>query len=144
VEDAAQKLGVKIVAPEVRGPEDLSGAMKALARAGVDIVIVLQSTMAFSERGQIVALAAANRLPTMCGYREHVDDGGLISYGVNLRWCSHRAAAFVDKILKGASPGDLPVEFPTKIEMIVNLTAAKALGLTFPQSILVRADEVIE
>jgi putative ABC transport system substrate-binding protein len=130
--------------PEVRGQEDIDSAMKALARAGVDIVIVLQSTMAFSERRKIVALAAANRLPTMCGYREHVDDGGLISYGVNLRWCGHRAATFVHKILTGTAPGDLPVEFPTKVEMVVNLTAAKALGLTFPPEILARADEVVE
>jgi ABC-type uncharacterized transport system substrate-binding protein len=144
LEDTAQKLGVAVVAPEVRGPEDLDGAMKALARLSVDVVIVLQSPMLFTERRQIVALAAANRLPTMCGYREHADDGGLISYGVNLRWCFRRAATFVHKILNGTAPGDLPIEFPTKLEMVLNLRTAKALGLTVPQSILARADEVIE
>jgi len=144
LEDAAQRLRVNVVVPEVRSAKDLDGAMQALAQASVDLVIVLESTMLFTERRQIVALAAANRLPTMCGYREYVDDGGLISYGVNLRWCFHRAAAFVQKILNGAAPGDLPVEFPTKLEMVINLKTARALGLTIPPSILARADEVIE
>jgi putative ABC transport system substrate-binding protein len=144
LEDTAQKLGVEVVAPEVHGPEDLDGAMTALASAGVDVVIVVQSPMLFTQRRQVVALAAANRLPTMCGYREHVDDGGLISYGVNLRWCFHRIATFVHKILNGTAPGDLPVEFPTKLEMVINLRTATALGLAVPQSILARADEVIE
>jgi putative tryptophan/tyrosine transport system substrate-binding protein len=140
----AQRLRVNVVVPEVRNPEDLDGAMKALAQASVDFVIVLESTMLFTERRQIVTLAVANRLPTMCGYREYVDDGGLISYGVNLRRCFHRAATFVQKILNGAAPGDLPVEFPTKLEMVINLKTARALGLTIPPSILAHANEVIE
>ena len=81
---------------------------------------------------------------TIYGYREHVDDGGLISYGVDLRWCLHRAATLVHKILTGTAPGDIPVEFPTKLVMVVNLKVAKALGLTLPPTLLVRADEVIQ
>src|SRR5262245_34295450 len=84
------------------------------------------------------------RLPTIYGFREHVDAGGLVSYGVNLAENFHRAAAYVNKILKGANPGDLPVEFPTELELVINERAAKALGLIIPQSVLVRADEVIE
>jgi len=93
---------------------------------------------------QIAEAAAAKKLPTVYGYREHVEAGGLISYGVNLNWCFHRAASYVDKILKGAKPTDLPVEFPTQIELVINLKTAKTLGLTFPFTLLGRADEVIE
>ena len=93
---------------------------------------------------QIAKTALAKRLPTVYGYRDHVIAGGLISYGVDLRWCFHRAAYFVDKILRGAAPGDLPVEFPTKMVLAVNLKTASALGITVPQTLLVRADEVIE
>ena len=93
------------------------------------------------EKGQA---AAAKKLPTVYGYREHVEAGGLISYGVNLNWCYHRAAYYVDKLLKGAKPGDLPVEFPTKIELVINLKTAKVIGITLPRSLLERADEVIE
>jgi putative ABC transport system substrate-binding protein len=100
--------------------------------------------MMLSERRQISSLLATNRLPAVYGYREHADSGGLISYGVDLRWGFHRLATYVDKILKGAVAGDLPVEFPAKVEMVVNLKTAGALGLTVPQSILARADEVIE
>jgi putative ABC transport system substrate-binding protein len=89
-------------------------------------------------------LALAKRLPTVYGYREHVVAGGLISYGVDLRWCFHRGAYFVDKILKGAAPGELPVEFPTKMVLAVNLKTASALGMTVPPTLLARADEVIE
>jgi putative ABC transport system substrate-binding protein len=110
----------------------------------VDVVIVLQSSMLFTNSQQIAAVALAKRLPTVYGYREHVIDGGLASYGVNLEWCWRRAASFVDKILHGARPGDLPVEFPTNMLLAINLKTAKALGLTVPSSLLVRADEVIE
>ena len=133
-----------MVAPDIRSPEDLDGAMQTLVRERVEVVIVLQTSMLLSERRHIAALAAATRLPAIYGYREHVDAGGLISYGVDLRWCFHRAAYFVDKILRGAAPGDLPVEFPTKMVLAVNLKTASALGVTVPQTLLVRADEVIE
>jgi putative ABC transport system substrate-binding protein len=110
----------------------------------VNTVIVLQSSMLLDNSRQIAASALAKRLPTVYGYREHVIAGGLASYGVDLRWCYRRAASFVDKILHGARPGDLPVEFPTKMLLSVNLQTAKALGLTVPSSLPVRADEVIE
>jgi putative ABC transport system substrate-binding protein len=119
-------------------------AVQALASARVNVVIVMQTAMILGERKRIASLLASDRLPAVYGYREHVDAGGLISYGVDLAWCWRRAAIFVSKILKGAAPGDLPLEFPTKLEMVVNLKTAKALGLTIPPSILARADEVIE
>jgi putative ABC transport system substrate-binding protein len=144
LEDVARTFGIKVILPEVRSPEDVDGALHNLMSARVDVVIVMQTTMLLSARQQISAVAAALRLPAIYGYREHVIDGGLISYGVDLRWCFHRAATYVHKILNGASPGDLPVEFPTKLEMVVNLKAAKALGVTIPPLILARADEVIE
>src|SRR5262249_60965796 len=97
-----------------------------------------------TERRQIPDLAIAAQLPTIYSFREYAVAGGLISYGVNLRESNRRAATFVDKILKGSKPGDLPVEFPTKLEMVINLKTAKALGLNIPQSILLRAAEVID
>jgi len=100
--------------------------------------------MFFRERGRLVDLAAKNRLPAVFPYREFVDDGGLMAYGPNLADLSRRAATYVDKILKGANPGDLPVEQPTKFDLIINLKTARALGLTIPASLLQRADQVIE
>jgi putative ABC transport system substrate-binding protein len=100
--------------------------------------------MLFSERRRLVDLAAKNRLPAVFPYREFVDAGGLMAYGPNLADLSRRAATYVDKILKGGNPGDLPVEQPTKFEFVINLKTAKALGLTIPQSVLLRADQVIE
>jgi putative tryptophan/tyrosine transport system substrate-binding protein len=136
--------GLKVVAAEVRTPDDLDGAFQTLASERLDVVIVLQTSMLVSERQKIAHLAAATRLPMVYGYREHVVDGGLISYGVDLRECFRRSAVYVQKILTGTAPGDLPVEFPTKLELIVNLGTAKTLGLTIPPSLLARADEVIE
>ena len=95
-------------------------------------------------RQDIAEAAAAKKLPTVYGYHEHVEAGGLVSYGVNLDWCYVRTAYYVDKILKGAKPADLPVEFPTTLELSINQKAAKALGLKVPPSLLMRADEVIE
>jgi putative ABC transport system substrate-binding protein len=100
--------------------------------------------MFLNERRHIAAMASTARLPIVYGHRQHVEDGGLMSYGSDLRENYRRGAIYVDKILKGAKPGDLPVELPTKWELVVNLKTAKALGLTFPTSIMVRADEVIE
>jgi len=144
IEDAARSLEVTVIVPELRNPEDLDGALRLLAGERVDVVIVLQTTMTLSEGWHIAALAIAHRLPTVFGYRENVDAGGLISYGVDQRWCSRRAAAYVHKILHGTAPGDLPVEFPTKLIMVVNLKTAKALGLTMPPALLFQADEVIK
>jgi putative tryptophan/tyrosine transport system substrate-binding protein len=94
---------------------------------------------------QVIAeAAAAKKLPTLYGYHEHVEAGGLVSYGVDLDWCFHREAYYVDKILKGTKPAELPVEFPTALELWINLTTAKALGLKIPSTLLVRADKIIE
>jgi putative ABC transport system substrate-binding protein len=105
---------------------------------------VLQTGLLLSVGRQIADFAAAKRLPTVYGYREHVLDGGLISYGVDLRWCYRRGAYFVDKILRGTPPGELPVEFPSKMNLSINLTTAKALGIAMPPALLGLADEVIE
>jgi putative tryptophan/tyrosine transport system substrate-binding protein len=141
---AGRAQGVKVVAAEVRTPDDLASAFQALGSERLDAVIVLQTSMLLSERRKIAGLAAKTRLPTIYGYREHVVDGGLISYGVDLRECFRRSAAYVHKILTGAAPGDLPLEFPTKLELIINLKTAKALGLDISPTLLARADEVIE
>jgi putative ABC transport system substrate-binding protein len=110
----------------------------------VGALTVLGSAMFFNERRRLVDLAAKNRLPAVYGLREYVDAGGLLSYGPNIADLFRRAATYVDRILKGAKPGDLPVEQPTKFELVINLKTAKALGLTIPQSVLGRADEVIQ
>jgi putative ABC transport system substrate-binding protein len=128
----------------VRTAADIDAAYQTLVSASVQAVIVEQSNMFTLASKPIARAAASKRLPTVYGYREHVEAGGLISYGVNLEWCNHRAAYYVDKILKGAKPSDLPIEFPTNIELVINLKTAKALGLTVPSSLLIRADEVIE
>ena len=143
-EHAAAALSIKLVPVEVRLPDDLDAAFQSLARERVDGVLVLQNPMFLTERRRIAALAIAARLPTMFGFREHVEAGGLMSYGIDLLANFRRAADYVDKILKGTKPGDLPVELPTKFELIVNLKSAKAIGLTIPESFLLRADEVIE
>jgi putative tryptophan/tyrosine transport system substrate-binding protein len=144
IEATGKELEIKIVPAEVRTAGDIGSAYDALAAGGVEVVIVEQSNMLVVLRKQIAEAAAAKRLPTVYGYREHVEAGGLISYGVNLNSCFHRAAYYVDRILKGTKPGDLPVEFPTRIELVINLKTAKTLGLEIPPTLLARADEVIE
>jgi putative ABC transport system substrate-binding protein len=144
IKSAAQKLNVKLVAAEVRGAADIPAAYAALASERVEIVVVEQSGMFVSAREQIAAAAAARKLPSVYGYREHVEAGGLISYGVNLSWCFRRAAYYVDRILEGAKPADLPVEYPNTLELVINLKTAKALGFEVPPGLLARADEVIE
>jgi putative ABC transport system substrate-binding protein len=143
MEAAARALKLEIVVPDIRAPEELAPAMRALGKERVDVVIVLETALTLSERQQIAALAMANKLPTVFGYRENVEAGGLVSYGVDLRWCSRRTATFVHKILQGARPGDLPVEFPTSLLLAVNLKTAKSLNLTIPQAVLAAADEVM-
>jgi ABC-type uncharacterized transport system substrate-binding protein len=144
IEAAGKELEIKIVPAEVGNASDIGSAYDVLAAADVEVVVVEQSNMLVVSSKQIAEAAAAKKLPTVYGYREHVEAGGLISYGVNLNSCFHRAAYYVDKILKGAKPGDLPVEFPTKIELVINLKTAKALGVTVPAALIATADEVIQ
>jgi putative ABC transport system substrate-binding protein len=144
LEAAARTLEVKIAAADASRPDKIDSAFQALANERADVVIVLQTSMLLSQSRQIAELALAKRLPTVYGYREHVAAGGLISYGVDLRWCYHRGAYFVDKILHGTAAGDLPVEFPTKLVLAINLKTASTLGITVPPMLLARVDEVIE
>ena len=144
VEVAARALGVRLQFVEARGPADFDRAFSDMTRARADALTVLGSAMFANERRRVVDLAAKNRLPGVYGFREYVDAGGLMAYGPNVADLFQRAATYADKILKGAKPGDLPVEQPTKFELVLNLKTAKALGLTIPQSVLVRADQVIE
>jgi putative ABC transport system substrate-binding protein len=141
---AASKFEIIIIGADARKPEEVDLSFGKFAAEGVDVVIVLQASFLILDRAHIAAAAAANRLPTVYGYREHVETGGLISYGVNLDYCFHRAATYVYKILEGTPVADLPIEFPTKLELVINLKTAKALGLEISPMLLVRADEVIE
>ena len=143
-ETASQTLGVKLHLVGVRGPDELDRAFSTMTREHAEALLVFPSTMLFNERRRIVDLAARHRLPSMTNAREFVILGGLISYGANLVDLARRAAASVDKILKGAKPADLPVEQPEKFELVINMKTAKALGLTIPRSLLLRADQVIE
>ena len=144
IEAAGQAMEVKIIPAEVRTSADIGPAYEALSASGVEVVVVEQSSMLLNARSQIAEIAAARMLPTIYGYREHVEAGGLISYGVNLDWCFHRTSYYVDKILKGAKPSELPLEFPTNLQLLINLKTAKALKLHIPPALLDRADEVIE
>ena len=143
-EVAARALGVRLQFVEARSPADFDRAFTEMTRARADALTVLPSTMLNTERRRLVDLAAKNRLPAVYPWRESVDAGGLMSYGPNLADLFRRAAIYVDKILKGAKPADLPVEQPTKFELVINLKTAKALGITVPHSLLLRADQVIE
>jgi ABC-type uncharacterized transport system substrate-binding protein len=144
LEGLARTLDLKTFSADANRPEEIEGALQLLASERVEVVIVLQTSILLTNGQQIAASALAKRLPTVYGYRENVLAGGLISYGVDLRWCYYRCASFVDKILRGIAPGDLPVEFPTKMVLAVNLKTAKSLGLDAPPTLLARADEVIE
>jgi putative ABC transport system substrate-binding protein len=144
LEAAGHALGLQIVSVNADRPDNIEDALQTLARERVEVVIVLQTNLFIVKAAQIAASALEKRLPTVYGYREHVIPGGLVSYGVDLRWCFRRAAYFVAKILRGTAPGDLPIEFPTSFWLAANLKTAKALGVTIPPSLLARADEVIE
>ena len=143
-EVAGRALGMRLRFVETRGPEDFDKAFSNIGREHADALIVMSTAMFNTERRRLVDLAAKIRLPVVYGARESVDVGGLMSYGPNLADSFRRAAVYVDKILKGTKPGDLPVEQPTKFELVINLKTAKALGLTIPPSLLQRADQVIE
>jgi putative ABC transport system substrate-binding protein len=144
VETAARARGMTTLVAEASRPDDLAPAVGRIAKAGAQVVIVQPNGMFINQRNTILRQALAARLPTIFDDRRAIEAGGFISYGVNQQEGSHRAAAFVDKILKGAKPGDLPIEFSTKIKMVINLKTAKALGLDLPATVLARADEVIE
>ena len=144
LEAAAQKRGIGFRAAEARDPGEIDDAVQALADYGADIMIVQPNGLMNTERKRIADAALAQHLPTISTGTPNVEAGQLMSYGIDYVASYRRAAYFVDKILKGAKPAELPVEFPTKLEIGVNLKTAKALGITLPQSILVRADEVIE
>ncbi|HEV2056810.1 MAG TPA: ABC transporter substrate-binding protein [Methylomirabilota bacterium] len=141
---AARSLGVQLQLLEVRGPNEFDGAFAAMATERAGALLVLSDGMFNLHRTRLADLAARSRLPAAYGVREFVDAGGLMSYGPSLRDLYRRSAAYVDKILKGAKPADLPVEQPTKFELVINLKTAKALGLTIPPSLLQRADELIQ
>jgi ABC-type uncharacterized transport system substrate-binding protein len=144
VESDAAKLGAELKIVEVRSAADIGSALQTLARERVHIVLVVTDATFVAARRQIAAFALVVRLPTVFYLREHVEVGGLVSYGIDLTATFHRAAYYVDRILKGEKPADLPIEFLSKPELVINLATAKALGLTVPPSLLVRADEVLE
>jgi len=143
-ETAARALGVRLQLVDVRGPADFDRAFSDMTEARAGALTVLPNNMFLRERRRLVDLAAKNRLPAVYSGRAVVDSGGLMSYGPNIADNYRRAATYVDKILKGAKPADLPVEQPDKFQLIINLKTAKDLGLTIPQSVLARADEVIQ
>jgi putative ABC transport system substrate-binding protein len=143
-EVAGRALGVQLQFVEARGPADFDRAFSDMTRARAGALTVVGGPMFNTERRRLVDLAAKNRLPAVYSQRDSVDAGGLMAYGPNFADMFRRAAIYVDKILKGAKPGDLPVEQPTKFELVINLKAARALGLTIPQSVLARADQVIQ
>jgi putative ABC transport system substrate-binding protein len=141
---AASASGINLSLAEVRFPSEIQPALEDLAQQKVDVVLVFQDPMFNAEGKRIAELAVALKLPTVHGFRENVEDGGLLSYGINLRDNCRRAAYFVTRVLQGTNPSELPVELPTKIDLVINIKTAKALGLTVPPLLLVRADEVIE
>ena len=140
---AADGFGVQVQYLEVRGPKDIEPAFREASKERADAVLVLSTTILFFNRRQVSELAVKSRLPTIYGRPEYVDEGGLVYYGPSYNDLYRRAAVYVDKILKGAKPADLPVEQPTKFELIINLKAAKQIGLSIPPNVLARADRVI-
>ena len=143
-ERAAVVFGVKLQYVDVLGPKDIETAFRAASKGRADAVLVLVSAVFNSHRTQVVQLAVKSRLPATYTRPEYVEDGGLMTYGPSINDLFRRAATYVDKILKGAKPADLPVEQPTKFEFIINLKAAKQIGLTIPPNLLARADKVIK
>jgi putative ABC transport system substrate-binding protein len=144
VKDVARSLGVQPQILEVRRPTEFDGAFAAMAKERVGALLVVGDFLMYANRARLAALAAGRRLPAAYSLRDYAEAGGLMSYGTDLIDLNRRAAIHVDKILKGAKPADLPVEQPTKFELVINLKTAKALGLTIPPSLLARADEVIQ
>ena len=143
-EASARVLGVRLQTLEARVPQEIDSAFAAMTKERAGALVVLTDAIFMNQRRQIAELAAAGRLPAVYGVREHAEAGGLIVYSANFLDLERRAAIYVDKILKGAKPADLPVEQSTKFELVINLKTAKTLGLTIPRSLLQRADEVIQ
>ena len=143
-EAAARALRIELRFVEVRQPDELERSFATIVRERPDALLVFPSTMLFNERARIVALAARHRLPSVFNNRQAVELGGLMSYGTSIPELLRRTGAYIDKILKGARPADLPVEQPTKFEFVINLTTARALGVTVPQSLRRQADHVID
>jgi len=144
IEDAAGTLGMQLQLAPADSPADIASAFSTMAKAHADAFIVMPSPMLFGEHQHIVELAASNRLPGMYQAREFVDAGGLMSYGANLDDLFQRTAPYVDKILKGAKPAELPVERPTRFELVINMKTARALGLTINRDVQLVADELVE
>jgi putative ABC transport system substrate-binding protein len=141
---AARALKVKFQYLDVLNPKDLEGAFPAAGKGGADAILVLQTPILFSGRAQLADLATKNRLPSMYPRNEYVEEGGLMTYGASVPDLYRRAATYVDKILKGAKPAELPVEQPQKFELVINLKAARQIGLTIPPNVLARADKIIK
>jgi putative tryptophan/tyrosine transport system substrate-binding protein len=144
IEAAARTLRVQIQSLEVRGPDDFQNVLPTAISGGAGALVVVDDPLTVSSRTLIVSFAAQHRLPAMYGFREFAEAGGLMAFGANLADLYRRAPVYVDKILKGAKPADLPVEQPAKFDLVINLKTAKALGLKIPPSLLLRADQVIE
>jgi len=144
-EAAARSLGLRLQALKVEGPDDLAPAFAEMQKSRAEALIVSSSALFYVHRARLVELAARHRMPTIYHQSEFVvGNGGLMSYGADFRDLFRRSAGYVDKILRGAKPGDLPVQQPTKFELLINRKSAKALGLTIPQTVLLRADQIIE
>jgi putative ABC transport system substrate-binding protein len=144
IEDIAPSFRVTVLSVPVTGPQDFDSAFNIMTRERAGALMVLGSPLIGVNRRQILDLAAKSRLPAIYTLKENTDAGGLMSYGANFDELWRRAATYVDKILKGAKPADLPVEQPTKFELVINLKTAKQIGLTIPPNVLARADKVIK
>ena len=141
---AARHFGITVSFTEIKGPDDLDPALARAKKDGAGGIIAALGAFTYAHRAKLVQLALKHRLPGIYWARDYVEEGGLMSYGASFDDVGRRAAYFVDRILKGAKPADLPVEQPTKFELVINMKTAKALGLTIPQTLLLRADQVIE
>jgi len=144
VESAAQLLGVRVVMVPAKSADELPAAFAKMTRERVEALLVLASPLTFRERGPLAELCLAHRLPAVFGFRQNVEAGGLVSYGVDIQDQIARAAVYVDRILRGAKPAELPIEQATKFELAINMKTANALRLTLPQAVLLRADKLIE
>ena len=144
MEASARALRIRIQPVEARGPDEFESAFATMAKERADALLVTGSSTYLAHRSRLAELAVKARLPTMLSFRESVEAGGLMAYAVNMADFVGHAAVYVDKILKGAKPADLPIEQPTKFELVINLRTAKELGLTIQQSLLLRADKVIQ